>query len=163
MVGDNKNISHILSTNAFLLSKFILMAFDSCKIVKSSFNLIGNRNPITRSLKDLSCTKDAILCKELVDAIMSSPVSNRNNLSDLGIFGNLLFEVSNKAYLYKTPPSEKHSYNKLTSNIRQGSHGGLSQISNKRGFNTISFINKAIVVKPNKFLLVKLSRMFDGR
>lgn len=139
------------------------MAFNSCKIVKSSFNFIGNRNPITRSVMDLTSTKNGDVCKELIDSIMSLPVSNRDNLSVLGIFGNLFFEVSNKAHLYKTPPSEKHSYNKLTSNIRQGSKGGLSQISNKRGFNTISFINKAIVVKPNKFLLVKLSRMFDGR
>lgn len=164
MVGDNKNISHILSTNAFLLSKFIFMVFKSDKSVKDSFNFIGKRTLITRSVVDFTKKFNVDFSKELIDVIRLLPESNRNNLSDLGIFGDDMAYIKNIAYKYKTPRTENHSYNKLTSSkLRDGSQRELSQIYNKRGFNTISFINKAIVVKQNKFLLTKQSWKLDGR
>ena len=164
MVGDNKNISHILSTNAFLLSKFIFMVFNNDKCVKDSFNLIGKRTLITRSIVDFTNKFKVDFSKELIDVIRLLPESNKKNLSALGIFGDDMANIKNIAYKYKTPRTENHSYNTLTSyKLRDGSQRELSQIYNKRGFNTISFINKAIVVKQNKFLLTKQSWKLDGR
>lgn len=163
MVGDNKNISHILSTNAFLLSKFILMVFNSDKSVKDSFNFIGKRSGITRSIVDFSDKFCLDFSKKLIDEITLLPESNRNNLSDLGIFGDDLADKLNIGYRYNTPHTVNRGYNKLTSSkLREGSQRGLSQIY-KRGFNTISFINKAIVVKVKKFLLTKQPWKLVGR
>lgn len=161
MVGDNKNISHILSTNAFLLSKFISMVFKHNKTcVKDSFNRIANRSTQTRSRTDLTTKLEILFSRVYIERIRALPVSSKDNITGKGLFGVYLSDVKNIAYKFKTPSYEKD--NKHISKGCGGSHVGFSGSSNKRGFNTWSFINKGIGLRASNFL-PKESCWFDGR
>jgi len=66
--GDNKNIGHILSPNAFLLSKIALLFFDKDgDKIASSFNIMAHRTLNTRNIFTIMSDRDNELSKTIID------------------------------------------------------------------------------------------------